>query len=31
VNQHKIDPKTAAQQLQFVMTTQLNSEAGLLK
>jgi maltose-binding protein MalE len=31
VNQHKIDPKTAAQQLQFIMTTQLNSESSLLK
>jgi maltose-binding protein MalE len=31
VNKHSIDTKTAAQQLQFVMTTQLNSENGAFK
>jgi maltose-binding protein MalE len=31
VNHHKLDAKTAAQQLQFMMTTQINSQAGDFK
>jgi len=31
VNHHKLDPKTAAQQLQFIMTTQLQSQSGVFK
>lgn len=31
VNHHKLDPKAAAQQLQFMMTTQIKSQAGDFK